>query len=200
MVHTVHITYLLAYLLVLTPWSRVLLEKLTGSAASQEIPRILWNPKVHCTVHIISPNLFSRYVWIFGDEGFVYCLSNMRLMEFLLQSLSCRSSGGCQRPARGRQISIRLCSILGNLYRWCWLCSCSNAETVPYFGSVNGWWFSLLQSRYSHHHCCKKLHWLAEGEKTGSDTHAREKVPPSFATVTQSKHTALCCQIEKIKT
>jgi len=26
----------------LTPWSRVLLEKLTGSAASQEILRILW--------------------------------------------------------------------------------------------------------------------------------------------------------------
>ena len=35
---TVGITYLLTYLL--TPWSRVLLEKLTGSAASQEIPRI----------------------------------------------------------------------------------------------------------------------------------------------------------------
>ena len=32
------LTYLLTYLL--TPWSRVLLEKLTGSAASQEIPRI----------------------------------------------------------------------------------------------------------------------------------------------------------------
>jgi len=31
-------TYLLTYLL--APWSRVLLEKLTGSAASQEIPRI----------------------------------------------------------------------------------------------------------------------------------------------------------------
>jgi hypothetical protein len=31
----------------LTPWRRVLLEKLTGSAASQEIPHILWNPKVH---------------------------------------------------------------------------------------------------------------------------------------------------------
>jgi hypothetical protein len=30
--------YLLTYLL--TPWSRVLLEKLTGSAASQEIPRL----------------------------------------------------------------------------------------------------------------------------------------------------------------
>jgi hypothetical protein len=32
---------LLTYLL--TPWNRLLLEKLTGSAASQEIPRILWN-------------------------------------------------------------------------------------------------------------------------------------------------------------
>ena len=32
------LTYLLTYLL--TPWSRVLLEKLTGSAASQEIPCI----------------------------------------------------------------------------------------------------------------------------------------------------------------
>ena len=31
-------TYLLTYLL--TPWSRVLVEKLTGSASSQEIPRI----------------------------------------------------------------------------------------------------------------------------------------------------------------
>jgi hypothetical protein len=34
-------------IIILTPWSRVLLEKLTGSAASQEILRILWNPKVH---------------------------------------------------------------------------------------------------------------------------------------------------------
>jgi len=30
--------------MLLTPWSRVLLKKLTTSAASQEIPRILWNP------------------------------------------------------------------------------------------------------------------------------------------------------------
>jgi hypothetical protein len=33
-----HQPHLVTYLL--TPWSRVLLEKLTGSAASQEIPRI----------------------------------------------------------------------------------------------------------------------------------------------------------------
>ena len=39
----------------LTLRSRFLLEKLTGFAANQEIPRILWNPKVHYRIHKRPP-------------------------------------------------------------------------------------------------------------------------------------------------
>jgi hypothetical protein len=45
--------YCLTYLL--TPWNRILLEKLTGFAANQEIPHILWNPKVHYRTHKRPP-------------------------------------------------------------------------------------------------------------------------------------------------
>ena len=43
------------YTYLLTSWSRVLLEKLTGFTANQEIPRILWNPKVHYHTHKRQP-------------------------------------------------------------------------------------------------------------------------------------------------
>jgi hypothetical protein len=47
----------------LTPWSRVHLEKLTGFAANQEIPSILWNPKVHYRTHKRPPHIFF-VLWV----------------------------------------------------------------------------------------------------------------------------------------
>jgi len=39
------------YLIIHTPWSRVLLEKLTSLQLGKKFPAFLWNPKVHYRTH-----------------------------------------------------------------------------------------------------------------------------------------------------
>jgi hypothetical protein len=46
----------------LSPYSTVLLEKLTGFAANQEIPRILWNPTVHYRTHKCPPPVIKYII------------------------------------------------------------------------------------------------------------------------------------------
>jgi hypothetical protein len=65
--------------MLLIPWSRVLLEKLTGFAASQKIPRILWNPKLHCPTHKCPPPV-SRGS-ISPCENFLTWLSTGRVVS-----------------------------------------------------------------------------------------------------------------------
>jgi len=68
----------------LTMWSRVLLREVTSHSASEETPNLLWNPKVHYSIHkglLSQINLFHNFSSCFSKIS-----SNIMLLSILRSS------------------------------------------------------------------------------------------------------------------
>jgi hypothetical protein len=87
----------------LTPWSRVVAWEGTRSSASQEIPRVLWNPKFHyripksqlpvATVSQISPVHFLE-----TDLKFILILSSRKRCSWLSVTMPFPDDGVQETP------------------------------------------------------------------------------------------------------
>ena len=81
----VYILYYIAFLL--APWSRVLLEKLTGSQLVKKFPHFM-EPKFHYSIHKCLPPvpILSPYQWINPDLKHEFIFHNMTF--FMVRSCS----------------------------------------------------------------------------------------------------------------
>jgi len=98
------VLYIILHTYLLAPWSRVLLEKLTGSQLVKKFPH-LWNPQFHYSIHKYLPTvpLLSPYQWINPGLRHQFIFHNVTFFMVrncwnLTQPLSC-SSTPCRQSA-----------------------------------------------------------------------------------------------------